>query len=156
MNRHKFGSLIGIVASALLSVSVCVPAHANKPEVVPLDGSFVATDCAFPLRVASVGVVRIQNRSNVTKNVYNLTTTYTNLNTGKSFSTPNVGPDIITTSTDGSVTLTQVGLLGRVVVPGVGVVFAQAGRIVYRLPEFTVIFEAGPHDSLAALCPYFE
>ena len=156
MKRHMFSPLIAILASVLLSVSVSVPTYANSPEVVPIDGSFVAADCAFPLQVAMVGVVRIQNRSNVTMYVNNLTATYTNLNTGKSFSTPNVGPDIITTSTDGSVTLAQVGLLGRVVVPGVGVVVAAAGRVVYSLPDWTVIFEAGPHDSLAALCPYLQ
>lgn len=44
-------------------------------------------------------------------------------------------------------TVTQVGLVFSVTVPGVGVVFHDVGRVVFDA-EGNVIFEAGPHDVL--------
>jgi hypothetical protein len=44
-------------------------------------------------------------------------------------------------------TATQVGLVFKSTVPGVGVVFHDVGRVVFDA-ENNVIFEAGPHDVL--------
>ena len=44
-------------------------------------------------------------------------------------------------------TVTQVGLVFKATVPGVGVVFHDVGRVVVDA-EDNVIFEAGPHDVL--------
>ncbi len=149
--------LIAAFVFALLSSGVFSPAHAASPVVIQVNESFVITDlCSFPLQVTNLGVIRVQNHGSVTMNIYNWKTTYANLDSGKSFNTPNVGPDIITTSSDGTGMLVAVGLQGRVTIPGQGIVWLRAGRLTIKLPEFTVVSDAGRHDDYAALCPYLQ
>ena len=154
MNKFMFKALIVTFAATALSAGASAPAHATSPVVIPVNESFVIADmCPFPFQVTNVGVIRVQTHGNVTMNIYNFRTTFTNLNNAKSFSTPNSGPDIITTNTDGTGTLFAVGLQGRVTIPGQGVVFLRAGRLSLKLPEFTVVVDAGRHDDYAVPLP---
>jgi hypothetical protein len=68
----------------------------------------------------------------------------TNPETGESMASP-IHQTIIEDLVEG--TVTQVGLVFKATVPGVGVVFHDVGRVVVDA-EDNVIFEAGPHDVL--------
>jgi hypothetical protein len=82
----------------------------------------------------------------------------TNPETGESLTTRDVGADRVTIHPDGSATVAVIGLVGRIVVPGRGLVAAAVGRLVlfFEGPEDQepdIVFEAGRQDDLqAAVC----
>jgi hypothetical protein len=151
------------------------PAFAAKPDSVVVDvdeteETFVGA-CDFPVQHNIKGFIRFTTYLNQDSsfkmqiNSYHLTSTFINLETGASVSTPNVGPDKITVTEDGSVILAATGLIARIVVPGKGLIVAQVGKLVFR---FTVdqegnwifqevLFEAGQHaDLFPALCSVLD
>ncbi len=82
--------------------------------------------------------------------------TYSNSETGASLSSPDVGIDKLDFNLDRSHTVAVVGLLTRLVVPGMGLIFIAVGRLVYDSSTDSWVFEAGRHDNfedaLPALC----
>ncbi len=82
--------------------------------------------------------------------------TFSNSETGASLSSPLVGIDKLDFNLDRSHTVAVVGMRTHLVVPGVGLIFMDAGRFVYNSSTDSWVFEAGRHDSfddmLPALC----
>jgi hypothetical protein len=168
MNQRKRLSLLSSLGMglALGGLFTAAPsALAAKPETVtvPTDFSFVDdTSCGFPVETHITGFVRFivfrDENGNVTRqiNSFHQQITYTNLDTGKSVTSPSVGPDILYFQEDGSVTVFVLGIVSRIIVPGQGVVNLSVGRVVIAFPaegEGEVLFEAGPKDDLfPALC----
>ena len=72
--------------------------------------------------------------------------TFSNSETGASIFSPDVGVDL-----EVPANVAVVGIVMRIVVPGVGPVFANVGRVVYD--NSGVIFEAGQHDNYGDLLP---
>jgi hypothetical protein len=95
------------------------------------------------------------------QDVVHLTESWTNATTGKTLRSPNVGPDKVQVMEDGSEVVAVIGLLNRIVVPGVGLVEHESGRIVLRYEgpddqEPDVLFVGGPHGDgpFPELCVY--
>jgi hypothetical protein len=168
MNQRKRLSLLGSLVTmlALGGLLAAAPrALAAKPETVtvPTDFSFVDdTSCGFPVETHVTGFVRFivfrDENGNVTRqiNSFHQQLTFTNLDTGKSVTSPSVGPDILYFQEDGSLTVVVLGIVSRIIVPDQGVVNLNVGRAVISFPAEgapEVLFLAGPKDDLfPALC----
>jgi hypothetical protein len=154
-----------LVSLALLLAVWASPAVAAKPEfeVIDVNDFGVLGDCdGFQVLQEVTGTIKISHRTTangteIQISRYSLRETYTNSETGESVSTPDVGIDKLTINPDGSATLVVIGLLNRIVIPGEGLIVANAGRLVFFFTgpneEPDVVFEAGPSgDLLPALC----
>jgi hypothetical protein len=163
--RGRWLLFIGLLS--LVPFIPAAPVGAIQPTMVtnPIDETDVIEDeCPFDVNVQAEGFIKVKiftdQAGTVVREIdsYHLKETYTNPNTGRSVSTRNAGPDILTFEDDGAVTVMSIGLIGRITVPGQGLVTADVGRIVlfFTGPEDEepdVLFEAGQHEGLfPALC----
>lgn len=120
---------------------------------IPVDDLVVVGDCGgFDLLEHVEGTVKISTHFDDDGNLiielarFRLRHTFINSETGESLRTPDAGIDKITVNEDGSGTVAVVGTVGRLVLPGEGLVFAHLGKIVYDLETGSLLFEAGRHD----------
>jgi hypothetical protein len=149
---------------AALALALAGTAVAAKPVIttVPIDETSVIKCQGFRLEESVQGTIKIRSFSEngqIVREVVSVSLTHTVTNkAGESLSTPDVGVDFVRINPDGSATVAVVGLVGRITVPGEGLIAADVGRVVlfFESPadeEPDVIFEAGKHDDLtAALC----
>ena len=164
MNSTKRLVLMQILV-VTMAMLVAAPTQAAKPLIlkVPVDFTDTFSDCGFTIvhHVEGSFTVHVffdKNGDPATEiDTYALKESFTNPANGMSFSTPNVGPDIITFHKDGSVTVASIGLLSHVVLKGQGEIVARVGKIVFTFNaggNFTgIAFEAGKHDELLpAIC----
>jgi len=99
------------------------------------------TDCAFPVKIQTTGygIVHTMFYPNGSRKQTIITqpttrVTFTNLDTGKSVSTPSVNLTIIRYDTAGNmVAKTSPGLMWRIVVPGKGLVAADIGQVGWKI-----------------------
>jgi hypothetical protein len=144
---------LAAVAFALLTLPVAVSAAPPVVETFHNEGSFTfAAPC--PNGVTLVGTftedVRVTTFFDRAGNPVRLqikvnqSGAATNPETNESVENP-IHQTITEDLVEG--TVTQVGLIFKATVPGVGVVFHDVGRVVVDA-EDNVIFEAGPHDVL--------
>jgi hypothetical protein len=154
--------LVLVVAVAMLAAA---PAEAAKPFIlkVPVDFTDTFDDCGFTIVHHVQGFFTVHGFVDKNGNpraeidTFALTETFTNPDNGMSFSTKDVGPNIISFKFDGSVTVATIGLVSHVVLKGQGEIAASVGKIVVTFDasgNFTgIAFEAGKHDVLLpAIC----
>jgi len=146
-------AIVGFVLVTSLPATAIPPEH-FPPEQV--DETFVIEDaCDFPIEIHVSGTLRhthyFDQEGSEVRNITvfpNFKITATNLDTGESLTTPTPGVELISLNPDGSATVTLVGLLGRLTVPGVGIVAQDVGRIVFFFEdpedeEPDILFMAG-------------
>jgi hypothetical protein len=154
--------LVLVVAVAML---VAAPAEAAKPFImkVPVDFTDTFDDCGFTIVHHVQGSFTIhvffdKNGNPKTEiDTFALTESFTNPDNGMSFSTQDVGPNIISFKSDGSFTVATIGLVSHVVLKGQGEIAASVGKIVVTFDASGnmtgIAFEAGKHDELLpAIC----
>ena len=149
--------LAPFVALALLALFVAAPVGAAKPVAFSeaVDESFVVDDvCDFPYTQTLIGTVKgrtfIDKAGNPVREIDQIRIDGTFAANG------NVVPfvirqvDHVTFNSDGSVTVTSTGIIGRAVVKGQGLAGATIGRVVLTFPadggDPTVDFEAGQNN----------
>ncbi len=153
-------SLACVFAVAAMAMGSAGAVHADRPEVIPIDISFVDDfNCSFPFNVQLKGEYKQVINNNRTINNYNFNYIFTNPANGKTITAVNRGPDLITVNPDGSTTIKGVGIFFRATLPGAGVVLLRAGTVVVQFPADPsqppqVTFQAGPNGSPSDLCPY--
>jgi hypothetical protein len=139
---------------------------AAKPVIItePVDETVTIACDGFTLERHVTGTVRHRlvddSAGNPVREIHTISLRHrvTNLATGESVSTRDVGVDRVAINPDGSATVAVIGLVGRVVMPGQGLLAADLGRLVllFESPEDQdpdVLFEAGRHDDIdAAFC----
>jgi len=154
--------LVLVVTVAMLAAA---PAEAAKPFIlkVPVDFTDTFDDCGFTIvhhvqgSFTIHGFVDKNGNPKTEIDTFALKESFTNPDNGMSFSTPDVGPDIISFKSDGSTTVANIGLLSHVVLKGQGEIAAVVGKIMFTFDasgNFTgIAFEAGKHDELLpAIC----
>jgi len=168
----KFSRLL-IVSLITLVVAFVSPAYAGKPdfETVQIDETFLNEQlteaCGVPIETHGEGFIKFSTHYDrdgdvaFELNSFHLKETFTNVETGTSISTVNVGPDRVTFAEDGTVILAQIGVLGRFVIPGEGLIGGGIGKVVTELTfdeagnlvSEEVVFEAGIHEDVTSeLC----
>ena len=160
--RRLMAVLLGVAAT----FAVTAVATAAKPDMVTdrVDDTNTIQCDGFTLSDHVFGTVKHRfwddGAGNPVRELNSISLRHvtTNPTTGESITTRDVGVDSIRFSPDGSATLAIIGLVGRIVVPGQGLVAANTGRLVlfFEGPddeEPDVIFESGQKDDLeAAVC----
>jgi hypothetical protein len=161
MRRHFVWAVVAIVA---LGPGIGSSARAAGPDVftVPVDETSSFDACDFPVDVRTTGAIKVHDffdqQDNLVREIanFNLKFTYTSRLTGDTVTSISAGPDKLTVNGDNSATVASIGILGRIVVPGQGLLAVQVGTIHLFFtdpgddnPEVT--FEAGRHDEAAAV-----
>jgi len=151
-NRNVLNALI----FALLIAVIAMPVSAAAPViwVEEISDSHIDECEDFDVIHSTEGQVRLFDFSPTRfQDVVHLTDTWTNASTGKSLWTMNVGPDKVQVMEDGSEVVAVIGLLNRIVVPGVGLVLRFEGP---DDQEPDVLFVGGPHGDgpFPELCVY--
>src|ERR687888_2801414 len=134
--RRKLGILLGLFALVLGGASTAV-ADAPTVTLTPFERTRVIAaspeTCPFDIVVHSQGTFReeVFSSGRDVTTVENFHLTWSNPLSGKSLALPLAGPFIVEPNGDGTVTVTIDGNNGRFVAPGYGLLFANAGRLVY-------------------------
>lgn len=165
MNGSWYRRLLLVTLTVLISLTLVTSVLAAKPDMFtfPVDDTFVLGDCdGFSVIEHVEGTVKVSTHFDQDGNFvmeivrFSLHHTYTNSVTGASLSSPDVGIDKIVSNDDGSASVSVIGIVGRIVVPGEGLVFAHLGKIMFDADTGEVLFVAGPHDDfgdlLSVLC----
>ena len=162
MNASWYRRLTLVPLTLLLSFTLVTSVFAAKPDIftIPVDDTFMLGECdGFSVIEHVEGRVKISTHfdqdGNFTMEIirFSLRHTYTNSVTGESLTSPDVGIDKVVVHEDGSGEVNVIGIVGRIVVPGEGVVLAHLGKIVFDLNTGEVLFVGGPHDDLGELLP---
>lgn len=161
--RTRALTVFGALATCVLALAAS--AVAAKPDVtkIPIDETNIINCGGYQLEESVQGTITIRSFSQDGELVreitaYSLVHTFTNPDTGESVRTPDVGIDFVRLEEDGSFTVAIIGIVGRITIPGEGLVVADLGRIVlfFESPddeEPDVVFDAGKHvDLSAAIC----
>jgi hypothetical protein len=144
-----------LLLAPLLGLAQPALAAADAPivDVVRVDERTVSQECGFPVEDHVEGTIRYavhfdQDGTPFMEILnYRLRETYTNLDTGESIFTPEVGIDRFSITRNGDRLVVQIGIVIRIVVPGQGAIFAHVGRLVFNIDTREVVFAAGPDDS---------
>jgi len=135
----------GLVLACLGSAAFGPPPPPTpRADRVYVNAAFPYVDtksCAFPVEIKTIGyaikhVLYYPNGAVKQTLIVQPTTrtTFTNLDNGKSVSTPSVGLSMTKYDTAGHMTLHTVsGLVRRIVVPGKGLVIADIGQVGFHL-----------------------
>ena len=107
--------------------------------------------CGFPIEVSWAGTVKISRH--VLQNgtfleidrAIGSTITFTNLATGKAYTSINAGPDVIRIDADGTGSSAANGVISIVTLPGHGMLIMEIGRLVFDA-DGNIVFEAGGHE----------
>jgi hypothetical protein len=156
MNTSRYRKLFTILLTSLLTLTIFTSAFATSPEFITRqidETSEFGTCDGFSVIEHLEGTIKASFQYDQDGNFrmriarFALSHTFTNSVTGASLFTPDVGIDQEFTTH-----FAVIGLVGRIVVPGQGLVFVNLGRLVYDNTG-EVIFEAGPHDNFDDLLP---
>lgn len=154
MNTFRFRQWLFVSLAVRSAITFASTASAEPPVfvAVPLDDTFISdTLCPFPVEVHFSGIMKIsehevQNGVNVTiQRYFHATVTFTNPDTGRSYTSLNAGPNHIIIEPDGSGTWASSGRVAIITFPKEGLVLKDAGRLVWDMSTFEVAFEAGTH-----------
>lgn len=134
--------LIPAGAAALLLVTAPT-AGASAPDVTTTPWNSTRTiaagtdTCPFPIVVHSEGTIResVYSSGRDVRTVSDFHITWTNPLSGKSVSSALGGPMIVQSNGDGTATVTINGNDALFTAPGMGVFFADVGRLVYIADE---------------------
>ena len=164
MKKILIALLVIVLVVALVPA---VPAVANPPVITVIQIDDTIPDaglCAFPVQAHFKATLHDifrfdQNGNPLSDSLHfaNASVTFTNVANGKSFSTRAPSTLRVDFKPDGSITVTIVGLTAAITVPGQGVIFLQAGKIVFDgAVGGPILFQAGPQDLFSgntqALC----
>jgi hypothetical protein len=108
---------------------------------------------AVEVEVENQVMVQVFETHLVVKN--NFKSTLTNLATGFSIDDNGAWMDIVHLDGEGNAeTVTTIGSIFRIVIPGQGIVVQDTGIITFDAATGEVLFEGGPHDAAAGLLDY--
>lgn len=161
-----------VLLASIVSLVVVGPAAAAKPMMdrLDLDESFLdefLTDvCGFDvfLDVGGHIIFRVWTDAdgNPTHEVNNFAVMLTWSSASGSVSTVDVGADRVIFNPDGSITISVIGNVQPITVPGQGLVYANVGLVSFHItfpdpegePVFEIVREVGQHfgDQVAAIC----
>jgi hypothetical protein len=148
--------LFAFVLAVLLGLAMMAPAYAGPPvfETVPVDVTWIddnaSGQCGFPVELHLAGTFNISRhdlQSGTLMEIIRMldaTVTFTNLETGATYTSKVAGPEILTIEADGTVSKAGSGIFSLVTVRGQGVLLKDIGRIVWD-EAGNVVFEAGEH-----------
>ena len=162
MNGSWYRRLLFVPLTVLISLILVTSVFAAQPDMVTfqVDDTFFAGSCdGFDVIEHVEGTVKVSTHFDQDGTFameivrFSLRHTYTNSVTGASLSSPDVGIDKLTVNDDGSGTVAVIGIVGRITVPGEGLVFAHLGRIVFDFNTGEVVLVAGPHEDFNELLP---
>lgn len=146
MSITRFSRFFLVGLAALLALAVISPSLAASRvdhDTTQVDVTFLNEElsplCGFSIQNHLTGIVNTSvhydKDGNVVREISTAPTfqiTFTNLNTGKSITSPGPSSVKVLYNPDGTVaTFTVTGLNLRIVVPGHGLVFLQTGKLVY-------------------------
>jgi hypothetical protein len=165
--RRRKQIATGVAMFALCSLATG-PALAAPPTrtIEHVDETFpsrLSEQCGFDVLLRLKGTIRttefVDRNGELTRALTTypgLFYTFINAETGESVTSRSPDPEHITVTPDGSTTITVTGLVMHVVVPGSGVVAAQAGRFVITVSADGEASESEPvgrsDDYHAAVC----
>lgn len=163
-----------MVLTVLASLLVTSPIAAAPPLMehvqirdIGIQDEFLSEACGFDIWVDAIGVVTfrlwLDSEDNPTREVNNFGLRVRYYSEGGSIRTQDVGADRVTYHPDGSVTLTVIGNVQSIQVPGEGRVYANVGRVTFHFtfpdpegdPVVEVLSVAGQHsdiDQLDLIC----
>jgi hypothetical protein len=147
LSMRKLALLLGL--TGVLALAFAVVARAVPPQHFPVehvDESFIIEDeCEFPVVLRVEGDLQqtlfFDRHGNVTRvlTVFpNYRVTLTNLETGKSITSPAPAVEHLNINPDGSAVITVTGLQGHLILSGGPPQAADVGRL--------VLFVSGPED----------
>ena len=162
-----------MVLTVLASLLVTAPVAAAKPFMehlqirdVGFHDEFVSEACGFDVWVDAIGVITfrvwLDSEDNPIREVNNFGVRVRYYSEWGSIQTQDVGADRAIYHPDGSVTLTVIGNVQSIQVPGQGRVYSDVGLVSFHItfpdPEGEPVFEllsvAGQHsdDQLSVIC----
>jgi hypothetical protein len=163
-----------MVLSVLVSLLVTSPIAAAKPLTehlqirdIGIHDDFLSEACGFDIWVDAIGVITfrvwLDSDDNPTREVNNFGVRVRYYSDGGSIRTQDVGADRVIYHPDGSVTLTVIGNVQSIQVPGQGRVYSSVGRVTFHFtfpdpegePVVEVLSDAGQHsdiDQLDVIC----
>jgi hypothetical protein len=157
--------IFALVALAALAAVAAAPAGAVPPVMYVVDGGVWVEDiCGFPITHTDTGTAKItvffDANGNPVKAIAtdtsHFTETFTNEANGKTLVSNSPVVQIIDFGTK---TLTEVGLVVGLHVPGEGLILLGVGKLVFDLASGQVVYERGPHwpveGNIGAYCSYF-
>jgi hypothetical protein len=154
MNTVRFCRLYLVGLVMLLALASNSVAFAAPPEfqTVPLDDTFIepnlSNECGFPVQAKLSATIKISIHALQNGTVIELdrflhaTITFTNLNTGASYTSINAGPNHIVIEPDGTVRNAVSGIIAIITLPKEGLVLKNVGRIIFD-ENGNIIFLAG-------------
>ena len=162
-----------MVLTVLASLLVTSPVAAAKPVMehlqirdIGLQDEFLSEACGFDVWVDAIGVITfrvwLDADDNPLREVNNFGVRLTYYSEWGSIRTVDVGADRAIYHADGSVTLTVIGNVQSMQIPGQGRVYSDVGRVSFHFtfpdpegdPVVEVLSEAGQHsgDQLDVIC----
>lgn len=162
--------MVLIVLASLLATS---PAAAAKPVMehlrirdIGFHDEFLSEACGFDIWVDAIGVITfrvwLDTDENPIREVNNFGLRIRYFSESGSIRTQDVGADRVTYHADGSVTLTVIGNVQSIQIPGQGRVYSDVGRVSFHFtfpdpegePVVEVVSVAGQHwgDQLGIIC----
>lgn len=123
----------GLLVASLLTILAVQPAFAAPPTIIDVKEKFedvgLTQACGFPVEVSVTGQLIVRSRDGTEDTTgANYQVTFTNVESGKSFTLRTSGLQRIS-STDTSSTFSFFGG-DKIVVPGMGAVFINVGKFV--------------------------
>ena len=156
-NSARSYRLFALVLTILLSLALVAPASATPPdfETVTIDitayPELALAQCGFPVENHLVATLKVsmhvlQNGTFIEiDRVVDATVTFTNLATGKAYTSLSPAPIIYRIEADGTVSGAWNGLISKVTLPGHGMLIMEIGRLVFDA-DGNIVFEAGGHE----------
>lgn len=162
-----------MVLTVLASLLVTSPVAAAKPVMehlqirdIGLQDEFLSEACGFDVWVDAIGVITfrvwLDADDNPLREVNNFGVRLTYYSEWGSIRTVDVGADRAIYHADGSVTLTVIGNVQSMQIPGQGRVYSDVGRVSFHFtfpdpegdPDVEVLSVAGQHagDQLGIIC----
>jgi hypothetical protein len=172
MTTNRFHRLLIAVMMALLALAPFSAALASPPEfsTVPLDVPFPIAGCDFPVEGHLKGTLKVSVhldqdgnfKMQIERVLQGTEFTYTNLDTGASFSSGSTGVDVLRIEEDGVLVISFMGNFSQVTVPGQGLVVQDVGRFILNTATGEITFSAGqftlhgPGGDIQAFCAALE
>ncbi|HET8652555.1 MAG TPA: hypothetical protein VFM13_08295 [Gaiellaceae bacterium] len=151
MNRS---ALLVSLSSLVLMLALPGTAAADQPSVSTVPISFARIDaglsraCGFPVFITADGERRITTFADGRVMTHRQVTNTWSAN-GKTVTNYQT-----VTFIDEAGVRTVVGNLFSIRIPGQGLIVQNMGRVVFDVATGEVLFEAGPHEALSAICAY--
>ncbi|MEZ4713719.1 MAG: hypothetical protein R3A44_41410 [Caldilineaceae bacterium] len=150
MKRYSMRRLVTIFLSAVVTLTLAMPAYADAPRTQTVS-IYEVNDriCDFPVAFGAEGVMRIfdLNKADLTYTL-NLTIWYENVNTGERIYSQNVNRQQLWYDNDGNYFAIGVGLWAMFHLPKQGNVMPDVGKIIFTGPldpgtQYDILYHNG-------------